>query len=340
MKAAVFNPYLDTMGGGERYTLGAISALEKAGYKVDLEWQDSGILKKLGERFGLKLQKTKIVDTIKRGDGYDVCFWVSDGSIPTLRSRNNILHFQVPFTKTSGMVLLNKMKLFRIKHVVVNSRFTKKFIDKTFGVNSKVIYPPVSVKNFKPRRKQNIICYIGRFSRLAQNKRHDILIDVFRKFYRGNRDWKLVLAGGVEVGNDGFTDELRLMSKKLPVEIVESPSHSEISELLGVSKMFWSAAGYGIDEEKNPEKVEHFGITVVEAMAAKCVPLVVSKGGHKEIVENGENGFLWHKKLQLLDLSEKLIRDYNLMRKLGKKANEDSSLYSEKEFASIFMRLL
>jgi len=150
----------------------------------------------------------------------------------------------------------------------------------------------------------------------------------------------LVLAGGVEVGNDGFTDELRLMSKKLPVEIVESPSHSEISELLGVSKMFWSAAGYGIDEEKNPEKVEHFGITVVEAMAAKCVPLVVSKGGHKEIVENGENGFLWHKKLQLLDLSEKLIRDYNLMRKLGKKANEDSSLYSEKEFASIFMRLL
>ena len=40
-------------------------------------------------------------------------------------------------------------------------------------------------------------------------------------------------------------------------------------------------------------RVEHFGISVVEAMAAGAVPLAVGKGGVGEIITPGENGILW-----------------------------------------------
>src|SRR3989344_233683 len=140
MKAAIYNPYLDTLGGGERYTVGVIQSFIAKGYKVYVEWQDKAIIEKLEKRFGVSLNGTSVVDNIERGDGYDLCFWISDGSIPTLKARKNILHFQVPFHHTGGNNLLNKMKLFRVDKIVCNSQFTKKFIDREYGVESIVIY--------------------------------------------------------------------------------------------------------------------------------------------------------------------------------------------------------
>lgn len=339
MKAAIFNPYLDTLGGGERYTAGIIQALQNKKYKVEIEWSDQSIVNRLEDRFGVELNGLTVVDSINRGDGYDVCFWVSDGSIPTLRARNNILHFQVPFRKVNGKTLINKMKFFRIKNVVVNSEFTKKFIDQEYGVKSKVLYPPVSTQDFKPRRKQNIICYVGRFSNLTQKKRHDVLIDVFKDFYRSNKAWKLVLAGGIEVGSDKIIPQLEEMAKRYPVEIIKSPRYSEVTELMGVSKMFWSAAGYGVNEEENPAQVEHFGITVVEAMAAKAVPLVVNKGGYKEIVKR-EAGVLWDKKEDLLRHALDLSRDNTLLSQMAREANKQSEGFAVKNFEANFSELV
>ena len=133
MRAAIYNPYLDTLGGGERYTMAFVSVLEELGFRVDVEWRSKNIREKLEERFGIDLTGINFVRNIKRGDGYDVCFWVSDGSIPTLRSRKNFLHFQVPFHDVNGKTLLNRMKLFRIKTIICNSNFTKTFIDKNTG---------------------------------------------------------------------------------------------------------------------------------------------------------------------------------------------------------------
>lgn len=340
MKAAIFNPYLDSLGGGERYTVGVVQALIKSGYKVDIEWKNADIVKKLESRFGVALSSLNVVGTVNRGDDYDACFWVSDGSVPTLRSRNNILHFQVPFHDLKSKTLINKMKFFRIKHVVCNSKFTKGFIDKEYGVNSKVVYPPVSTSEFKPRRKQNIVCYVGRFSKLTQHKRQDVLVEVYKKFYKRNKNWKLVLAGGTEVGNNNFTQELKEKAKGYPVEIMESPSHSEIKELMGVSKMFWSAAGYGVDTEKSPEKVEHFGITVVEAMAAKTLPLVVNKGGFKEIVNNEVDGFLWDKKKDLLEYAYDMADSPSLRQEMTRASHEKSLSFSEDKFIGEFQKLL
>jgi glycosyltransferase involved in cell wall biosynthesis len=340
MRAAIYNPYMDTLGGGERYTMAFAMVLSQKTYNVDVQWKSKSIKKKLEDRFGLKLKNINIVKDIKRGDGYDVCFWVSDGSIPLLRARYNFIHFQFPFKNVNGETLINKMKLYRVNKIICNSYFTKKNIDREYGVDSIVIYPPVDIDKIKPKRKENIILSVGRFSQLTQAKRQDVLIAAFKKLCDlGYDDWRLILAGGVEVGVDSLS-ELKEEARGYPIDIIESPDFKEIVKLYGKSKIFWSASGYGRDEKKEPKKVEHFGITVVEAMAAKVAPLIYSAGGHKEIVKNGFNGYLWKKRKELVRKTRVLIEDSKLLRKLSKNAKESSKVYEYARFETQVCNLI
>jgi len=55
-------------------------------------------------------------------------------------------------------------------------------------------------------------------------------------------------------------------------------------------------------------KGEHFGITIVEAMSAGCVPVVHDSGGPKEIV-NGERGFRWQNLEEIPRMIEQAMED-------------------------------
>jgi len=329
MKAAIYNPYLDTLGGGERYTLSFAKILAEKEYRVDVQWSKRDILNKLEKRFGMDLKDIGIVSDIKRGDGYDVCFWVSDGSIPLLRARRNFLHFQVPFRNVNGRSLMNKMKLFRINKVIVNSNFTKKYIDKEYGVDSLVIYPPVDTERFKSGKKENVILNVGRFSHLLQSKNQHILVNTFIKFYNsGYKNWRLILAGGIEVGTGDYIDKLKKIAKDYPIEIILSPDFNQLNKLYNKSKIFWSAVGYGFDDYKNPTKVEHFGISVVEAMASGAVPFAFKAGGYKEIIKEGFSGFLWRKQSELLKKTRGLIEDKGLYNTLSRNVQEESKKFN------------
>lgn len=341
MKAAIYNPYIDSLGGGERYTFSLVRILLDKGYQVDIQWKDDSYVKKIYDRFGIKVDRANFIDNIKRGDGYDLCFWVSDGSVPTLRARNNILHFQVPFTNVDGRSLINKVKLRRINSIVCNSQFTKGFIDKEFGVDSVVIYPPVDVDKIKPKRKENYILYVGRFSKLKQSKNQDLLVRAFKTFYdNGHNDWKLILAGGTDVGVGDNISKLQKQSIHYPIKLEGNPSYTKIKDLYGRAKLFWSASGYGEDENKHPEKVEHFGISVVEAMAAKCIPFVCKSGGHREIIENGSNGFLWNNVDKLSEITDELVRDQKKLKIISDKAKTSSQRFSLTTFEKMFLEIL
>lgn len=341
MKAAIYNPYLNTLGGGERYTMAIAQVLAKVGYAVDIEWKDSSIRKKLEERFGINLQGINFISNIKKGDGYDICFWVSDGSIPLLRARCNLLHFQVPFHDVDGRTLLNRMKLFRINKIICNSNFTKKIIDKEYGIKSVVIYPPVAVDKIKAKRKENIILAVGRFSQLKQVKGHTVLIQAFKEIFgSGLKDWKLVLAGGAEVGAKEYLENLEQSAKCYPIEIIKSPDFKTLKNLYGKSKIFWSAAGFGVDENKEPEKVEHFGITVVEAMAAASAPIVYRAGGYREIITDGIDGFFFVTSSELVELTENLIKNPGLRRKIAGQSKITAVKFSYDNFEKSLLELL
>ncbi|PIV12895.1 MAG: glycosyl transferase family 1, partial [Candidatus Nealsonbacteria bacterium CG03_land_8_20_14_0_80_36_12] len=78
--------------------------------------------------------------------------------------------------------------------------------------------------------------------------------------------------------------------------------------------------------------VEHFGMTTVEAMSAGCVPIVINKGGQKEIIQNNKDGFLWETSGDLIDLTEKVINDDKLMSSISEEAVKKSRNFSKKKF--------
>lgn len=341
MRAAIYNPYLDTLGGGERYSMSVASILAKHGYQVGVEWKDNEINNLLKKRFDLNLDKVNIIKSIKRGEGYDICFWVSDGSIPMLKARNNILHFQSPFRGVNGRSLINRMKMFRINSVVVNSKFTKGYIDKEYGVDSIVVYPPTDVAKIKPKKKENVILSVGRFSQLKQAKRQDILIRTFKKLHdTGYKDWQLVLAGGTEVGVDNYLKKLKKTAKGYPISIIEGPDFSEIRSLYGKAKIFWTATGFGIDDTKEPEKAEHFGISIVEAMAAGAAVFALDAGGHREIIADRKNGYLWSDVKNLLSKTKRIIEDVRLYNKIARQAVVDSKNFGYEKFEKKLLEII
>jgi glycosyltransferase involved in cell wall biosynthesis len=340
MKAAIYNPYLDTLGGGERYSMAVAKYLLNKGYVVDVEWKDQKIKGKLEDRFGINLENINFVESIKRGDGYDLCFWISDGSIPTLKARKNILHFQVPFKGVNGKTLINRMKLFRISKIVCNSNFTKQVIDNEYGVNSVFVYPPVDTEGIKPKRKENTILFVGRFSQLKQVKGQNILIDCFKKFVdKGYSNWKLILAGGTEVGVSDYLEQLTKQKEGYSIEIIKGPDYKMIKDLYGKARIYWSAVGFGQDDVKEPDKVEHFGISIVEAMASGAVPIVYNAGGHKEIINNGVTGYVWNTPQELVKLTCNLI-DKNAYSSITKNLGSEIQKYSYQNFYNNLAKII
>jgi glycosyltransferase involved in cell wall biosynthesis len=348
MKAGFFNPYLDTLGGGERYTLTLAEHLLKKKWEVDVFGYDSQIKKELIAKFNLKLEGVNFVPggksflrRLRMTRQYDLFFWVSDGSIPFLFSKNNLLHLQVPFHDVNGRSKLNRIKLKRMNYLVCNSKFTKRFIDREYGVNSSVIYPPIDIESFSPVKKKNLILSVGRFSQLLQAKRQDILISSFKALYeQGLKDWQLVLAGATGVGGKEYFNQLKRQIKSYPIELRADIDFKTLEKLYSEAKIFWSASGYGIDEEKEPEKVEHFGIAIVEAMAAGCVPVVVGKGGAKEIIERGKSGFLWKNEKELLGMTQDLMTNQTTLSILSKTVVKSSKKFSKKQFCQKFDELI
>jgi glycosyltransferase involved in cell wall biosynthesis len=318
-RAALYTPYAETLGGGERYLLTLAQILLDNGWQVEATFKDNKLLNQARKRFNLPLKGLDLVeqDFLQRKPflnhrRYDLLFWVSDGSIPTMMAKRNWLHFQVPFHNVGGRSLFNIMKLRLINRVICNSYFTKKIIDKEYGISADVWYPPVAVDNFAPSKKENLIVSVSRFETTMNVKRQDVLVSAFKKLVKeGLSGWKLILIGGslVKEENNSFLKNLKKQARGYPIEFKVNIPFAELKEIYSRAKIFWHAAGFGIDENKQPERVEHFGMTTVEAMASGCWPLVYEAGGQREIFENfkDKNLCLWTKKTELADKTKKII---------------------------------
>lgn len=337
MKIGIFSPYLDTLAGGERYMLTMAACLARY-HDVVVFWNDKNILTKAGKRLALNLSGIAVEAVprnsllrAKESAKYDLLIYLSDGSLSFNLAKKNIIHFQVPFRNVNGMDFINRLKMKRVNKIICNSNFTKDFIDQEFGVISGVIYPPIDLKKFKSGTKRNIILSVGRFHNL---KKQDVLISVFNKLKLN--DWKLVLAGGLLDQDQAYFDEL---DKSLSNNIFLKPNISflQLQKLYSEARIYWHGAGYG---EKSPEKMEHFGITTVEAMASGCIPVTFKGGGQKEIIKHGVNGYLWETTDDLAKYTQKLVGSTGLCEKLSKQSKQDAVKYSEAKFCRKWQELV
>ncbi len=346
MKIGIFDPYLDTLGGGEKYMLTAASCLAMD-HQVFVLWdKDKNILRKAEKRFSINLKKVSLFENIFKHKNFckrflqskkfDAILFLSDGSIPFI-SCKLFIHLQFPIEWVNSNGFWQNTKLKRIHKVICNSTFTKDFVDKKLGTKSIVLYPPSSVlfKNSKIT-KENIILTVGRFGLLPDGgyfKKQDFMIKVFKKMVDGGfKDWKLVIVISYIEKYKEELDRLKSQAFKYPIEFVENSSWEDLSKIYLKSKIYWHASGFGEDLKKNPERAEHFGISTVEAMSAKVVPIVINAGGQKEIVDVGKNGFLWETEKDLIDKTLSIVNDENLRKKLSIEANKKAINFSNEKF--------
>ncbi len=343
MRIGIYNPYLDSLAGGERYTFTLASHWSKI-HHVDIFCDNSDIATRAQDRFVLDLSRISVVPNIFRlkffvklfaTTQYDLIFILSDGSVPWTFARHNIIHFQMPFRKVSGHFI----KLSRYDVVVYNSDFTKRHMDVNLPMKSLVIYPPVDIGEYTPRKKLKIILSVGRFAGTFRAKKQDVLIDAFRKGYENGilSGWQLILAGGFLPSDQVFMNFLRAKAIGLPVQFYPNINSMKLKELYGSASLYWHACGYG---EQDPQKVEHFGISTVEAMASCAIPMVYKGGGQTEIVIHDESGFLWDTPERLVNQTRDLIQKPEKIELLANNARIKAKEFSIDRFTQAYDRIL
>lgn len=356
LKIALYSPYLDTAGGGEKYILTiaeALSSDHQVFILLDSHLRSLGIeniKEKVNKLHNINLSKLNFINApIGKGSfilerlvflrQFDFLFYLTDGSIFYSTAKNNIIHFQVPFKNLGANNLWEKIKLSSWKKAICNSNFTANIIKESWPIKISVIYPPVSVDKFKPLRKKNQIISVGRFFGYLKDKKHLLLIDAFKKLIDDNnlKSWSLHLVGAASEGDEDYLNELKREAKRYAIYFHINIPFSTLQQLYGESTIYWHAAGF---EEEDPKKMEHFGITTVEAMAAGCIPVVISKGGQTEIVKQGVSGFLWDDIDELKQFSLELVKNNNLRKRMAKEAVQRSKNFSKEKFQDQIIKLV
>ncbi len=361
MKILVFGPYLNPphFGGGEKYLFDVAQVLIQdhqiyvgLPQAEDLDQNQINSIKDQYEKFlDCDLSQLTFISTPLRSSTFflkkiwwtrqfDAIFYLTDGSFFFSLADLNVAHIQFPLKlDKSSWLERKKLKNWQIK--LTNSEFTKSIIEPSWPVEVDLVHQPMVrtdqfSQDVKLDQKEPIILNVGRFFSHLHSKRQDILVDIFRrlrdKYPQRTKDWKLVLIGNVE--DKEFADKVEQEAKDLNVVIKHDVSRQELIKWYKKSSIYWHGTGYRVNPQKEPEKVEHFGITTVEAMAAGNVPVVIGKGGQLEVVGSNLEKWTWLTKRDCVKKTGQLIRNQELRQKLQAQAQQQADQFGPGKFTA------
>jgi alpha-1,2-mannosyltransferase len=155
-------------------------------------------------------------------------------------------------------------------NLLTNSKFVQGIIRKILGRSSLVIYPPVDVESFsatplKDTKEDFTVAVIASYT----PKRHLEQIPLIAKHSKYARF--LIMGKANEYSASTFAKLRRLMCKlhvKNRITLLQNAPNKEFVDSLSKAKVYLHTM---------PQ--DHFGISVVEAMASGCVPVVHKSGG-------------------------------------------------------------
>jgi glycosyltransferase involved in cell wall biosynthesis len=342
----VYNPYLATLGGGERYTFAIAEYLRE---RCDVTIA-SGQLPRLDAMEALGLPTTFPLVQIATprfsiaSQGYDAAVYLTIEPPPVSLARSSFLVVQFPFRgldrRPIGWVRECKA-LCSYARCIVYSDFARRWLRKRWYRRSAILAPQVKLGHFDPRGPKDLILSVGRFFTGAHAKRQDILIEAYKSLPSAiQATWPLVLAGGLAPNDSdrGVVRRLEQAAAGYNIRIQTNVPQGHLEQLYARAALFWHATGFGRRSDE-PEKAEHFGMTTVEAMSYGAVPLAYPDGGQLEIV-TGHTGLFWRSASELAERTADLIRAPHRLRLFAENAARASDTYGEKSFrqgaASIF----
>ncbi len=219
---------------------------------------------------------------------------------------------------------------------LANSQFTAAWVEQLWGRPTDVLYPPVR-PSVRPADKAPLILVLGRFfdPSFGHSKKQHELLATFRSLHKAGRipGWRMAIVGGCDANNREYALAVKRDARGLPVEVHVNAPGTLVERLLGEASLYWHGAGLGEDAQRHPERFEHFGISVVEAMAAGAVPLVFGAAGPAEIVHDGIDGRHWTTLDELAEQTVALTVDDDRRRELAAGAVKRAADFSADAFA-------
>jgi glycosyltransferase involved in cell wall biosynthesis len=151
--------------------------------------------------------------------------------------------------------------------------------------------------------------------------------------------WRFVSVGEARTDDElAYVEDVQRQGPD--VTTVVNTSREDVRAWLARAKVFWHAAGLTESEADHPERLEHFGMATVEAMANGTVPVVIGRGGQPEIVEHGRSGFLCESLEDMVARTTALSADPELLARMSTAARERSRLFGRDAFDSRFRRFV
>ena len=135
--------------------------------------------------------------------------------------------------------------------------------------------------------------------RIAPDKRYMVLMDVFQNLFSAIPGAQFVIVGRVADHEHFIRLQQRAQRSGIPIEFEINVTDEKVREILGQSQFYVGAKPY-----------EHFGISILEAVSAGCLPLVPDSGGQREIVPR--ELLRYNSPDQVAEKAAKLINDEDL----------------------------
>jgi glycosyltransferase involved in cell wall biosynthesis len=319
---ALFTPYELIAGGGTRYILGLAEAFRDVHevYLVTPSAMPVPAMVEVARNLGVRAHHVIPIsweDAHTRAQGRPFNYAIAFGNeplpqVPGIADRNFFV-CQFPFPMQPDDLAIRLVYLSHCEKIVVYSEYAERHLRARLAELSapvkpiRIIHP--AADSISPEREvereDKSILSVGRFFDVG-GKCQDELIRVFRELEGAG--WTLHLAGAIYEGTTRYAmyDKCLRLAEGLSVRFYPNASRAEIGRLYAQSTCYWHGAGLGAEPATEPEKFEHFGITVVEAMAAGCLPIVLAHGGPTEIVSSGYNGWAFRTTAELVELTSRL----------------------------------
>jgi len=322
--AAVYTPYNINPGGGERYLLTIAECLIKAGYQTWLvmpEIFSSLHITKVASIFGVDIRGLGLITTkvAEKMPPFDIFVAMANEIAPPIKAMGQKSFYicQFPFPCTIEEIDRRRSYCASYDSYLVYSDFAKENVLKQFfkyllpNTKVQILSPPIDLLPFNATKKSMNIISVGRFFIGGHCKQQDMLIRAFRRIFELGIDVQLYLVGSLspEAIHREYLIKCKELAHGLPVHFYIDASDDMLASLYKDASIYWHGGGFGIDTDKDPEKCEHFGISILEAMSAGVIPIVVNNGGPANTVQHGVSGYCYETEEQLIELTLNIISE-------------------------------